>query len=123
MHGAPLADSRNDSGKKQEDTAKKAELANAAKDIAEAVPGTQRGEGASRGASPPRGNRARNAARKAEEEAKAASSLDEDVAQDADEDKEDDKEDDEETRAAADEIFWKHLAWGAYQSKKRRDES
>jgi hypothetical protein len=114
-----LADSRNDSGKKQEDTAKKAELADPAKDIAEAVPGTQRGEGASRGASPPRGNRARNAARKAEEEAKAASSLDEDVAQDADED----KEDEEETRAAADEIFWKHLAWGAYQSKKRRDES
>ena len=27
-----------------------------------------------------------------------------------------------EAKAAADELFWKHLAWGAYRSRKRREE-
>jgi hypothetical protein len=41
--------------------------------------------------------------------------------QDVEEDQEDDKEEEEE-EAKADDLFWKHLVWGAYRSRKRRDE-
>lgn len=41
---------------------------------------------------------------------------------DKDADKDPDKEEEEEVDGKADDLFWKHLVWGAYRSKKRRGE-
>ena len=75
-----------------------------------------RGSGASRGTRPPRGNKARKASRKAEEDLKAGASSDDSSKEEEEEEEEDAASSDRE------DVFWKHLVWGAYRSRKRRGE-
>ena len=109
-------------GSTAEPSKKAAALAEKAEASTEPAKGKDRGPGASRGAKtkPPRGNRARKAAEAQKELDEAAAKKATDSGKDsADEEEE---EDDDAAKSLADEVFWKHLVWGAYRSRKTRDD-
>ena len=119
-----LAESRIKTTSSKPETAKKTALAVEKTPDATADLTRSRGAGATRGTQPkpaaakgaaPRGNKAQKAAREKAEQEAAAKKAGE-VAEDSDKE----EEEDDEAKATSEEVFWKHLVWGAYRSRKRR---
>ncbi len=107
-------------GSTTEPSKKAAALAEKAAASTDPAKAKARGPGASRGAKtkPPRGNRARKAAEAQKELDEAAAKK----ATDSGKDSAEEEEEDDAAKDLADEVFWKHLVWGAYRSRKTRDD-